>query len=537
MKRIVILGGGFGGVYTALSLEKELKKHRESIEIILVNRENYFTYQPMLSEVVAGSIDILDSVTCLRSLLKHTSIYIREITDIDLNNKSITLSPNFSHKDVIINYDHLVLALGSVTDFRTSPGGIAEHALPFKDLSDAVVLRNRIIDVIETAAQESDPEERKTLLTFVVAGGGFSGVEVVAEINDLARKKAKSYKTIDPKDISVVLVHSKDRLVDKELSPSLGRYCGKLLEKRGVRILYNQKLISCSPYEATIDSGERIKSRTIVSTAPSITNPLLEKLRLSNGSKRISCDSTLQVIGYENVWAIGDCALIPKSPKTPEEYSPPTAQFATRQAPILAHNIKCSILNGKKKLFTFKSLGQMAALGHQKAVGEVFGMKLSGIVAWFLWRFVYLMKIPGISAKLRIAFSWLLGVLLPPDTVQLKSKVKGGFENLHYSDGETIFQSGDIGDYLYVIVEGSVAVIKGDKKITSLSKGEYFGEMALMSEKKRTATIKAIGSCKILAIKKQDFEILMANFSQLKDNFISTESKRLYDLKKKVVGE
>jgi NADH dehydrogenase len=190
MKKIVILGGGFGGVYTALHLEKALKKYRDSIEIILVNRENYFTYQPMLAEVVGGSIDILDSVTCLRSLLKHTSIYIREVTSINTETKEITLSPNFSHKDVIINYDHLVLALGSVTDFRTSPGGLAEHALPFKDLSDALSLRNRIIDVIETAAQESDAKERKTLLTFVVGGGGFSGVEVVAEINDLARKKA-----------------------------------------------------------------------------------------------------------------------------------------------------------------------------------------------------------------------------------------------------------------------------------------------------------------------------------------------------------
>ena len=537
MKRIVILGGGFGGVYTALSLEKEFKKYRESVEIILVNRENYFTYQPMLAEVVGGSIDILDSVTCLRSLLKHTSIYIREITEIDIKRKSITLSPNFSHKDVMIEYDHLVLAMGNVTDFRTSPGGIAEHALPFKDLSDAVQLRNRIIDVIETAAQESDPDERRTLLTFVVGGGGFSGVEVVAEINDLSRKKAKTYKTINPDEISVVLVHSKDRLVDRELSPALGKYCGKLLAKRGIKILYNKRLISCSPYEAILDSGERIKSRTIVSTVPSIPNPLIEGLGLEKKLEKIRCDSTLQAWGQENIWAIGDCALIPKSPKTPEEFSPPTAQFATRQAPILAHNIRCSILGGKKRLFTFKSLGQMAALGHQKAVGEIFGVKISGIIAWFLWRFVYLMKIPGFAAKLKISFSWLLGLLLPSDTVQLKSKIKGGFENLHYADGETIFQTGDIGDFLYVIAEGKVDVIKDDQKITTLTKGEYFGEMALMSEKKRTATIKACGSCKILAIKKQDFNVLMNHFSDLKENFISTENQRLDDLKRKIVGE
>jgi len=537
MKRIVILGGGFGGVYTALALEKLLKKERESVEILLVNRENYFTYQPMLAEVVGGSIDILDSVTCLRSLLKHTSIYIREITDIDIKKQLITLSPNFSHKDTILSYDHLVIALGNVTDFRKSPGGLAEHALAFKDLSDAVALRNRIIDVIETAAQESDPEERKALLTFVVGGGGFSGVEVVAEINDLARKKVKSYKTIRPEDISVILVHSQDRLVDKELSPSLGKYCGRLLEQRGVKILYNKRLISCSSYEAIIDSGERIKSRTVVSTVPSIENPLIEKLDLKRRSKKIECDSTLQVCGYDNLWAIGDCALIPRSPQKENQYSPPTAQFATRQAPILAHNIKCSLLGGKKKLFTFKSLGEMAALGHRKAVGDILGLKISGIVAWLIWRFVYLMKIPGLASKLRISFSWFLEMLLPTDTVQLKSKNKSGFEKLYYSDGDIIFQAGDIGDYLYIIAEGSVEVIKDDQTITTLGKGEFFGEIALISEKRRTATIKALGPCKVLALKKQDFDVLMNHFKDLKKHFLSTEGSRLDDLKRKASGE
>jgi NADH dehydrogenase len=537
MKKIVILGGGFGGVYTALHLEKILKKYRDSIEIILVNRENYFTYQPMLAEVVGGSIDILDSVTSLRSLLKHTSIYIREITAIDIKNKEVTLSPNFSHKDVIISYDHLVIALGSVTDFRTSPGGVAEHALPFKDLSDAVLLRNRIIDVIETAAQESDPQERRTLLTFVVAGGGFSGVEVVAEINDLARSKVKSYKTINPEEVRVVLIHSKDRLVDRELSPSLGKYCGKILKKRGIEILFNQRLVSVTPYEAILDNNTRIKSRTIVSTVPSIQNPLLEVLALEKEFGKIKCSSTLQVLNTENIWAIGDCALIPRCPKTPLEYSPPTAQFATRQAPVLAKNIKKSILGGKESLFTFKSLGQMAALGHQRAVAEIFGIKLSGFIAWFLWRFIYLLKIPGFSAKLRISFSWFLDTLLPSETVQLKAKPKKGFEKLHYADGEIIFQSGDVGDFLYVIAEGKVDVIKDDVKITTLGAGEYFGEMALLSQKRRSATIKAVGACKILAIQKDDFQLLMAHFSDLKENFMKTKTSRTDNLKKIAEGE
>ena len=537
MKKILILGGGFGGVYTALELEKQLKHYRDSIEIILVNRENYFTYQPMLAEVVGGSIDVLDSVTCLRSLLKHTSIYIREIKDIDIKNKEVTLSPSFTHKDVILDYDHLVIALGSVTDFRTSPGGIAEHALPFKDLSDAVSLRNRIIDVIETAAQETDPEERRTLLTFVVAGGGYSGVEVVAEINDLARKKAKSYKTINPDEIKVILIHSKDRLVDKELSPSIGKYCAKLLQKRGIEILFKTRLISATPYEALLNNDTRIKSRTIVSTVPSISNPLIDDIKLEKKWKKIACNSELQVLGKEDVWSLGDCALIPKSYKNPEEFSPPTAQFATRQAKVLAHNIKATILGGKKKQFSFKTLGQMAALGHRKAMGEILGIKVSGIIAWFLWRIVYLLKIPGIGAKFRIAFSWFLDTLIPSDTAQLKAKQKSGFQKLHFADGEIIFQSGDVGSHLYIIIKGEVEVIKNNKIITTLKEGEFFGEMALLSQKKRSATIKAKGPSKILSINKKDFDVLTTHFSILKENLKEIETKRLKHPKRFIEGE
>ena len=268
MKNIVILGGGFGGVYAAKRLEKLFKRRRDEYNIILVSRENYFTYQPMLAEVVGGSLGVLDSVNSLRNLLKKTTIFVREISDIDIDAQQITLSPNFSHTDFILPYDHLVIALGTVTDFRTSPGGLHEHALAFKNLADAFKLRNRLIDVIETAAIEEDQELKKQLLTFVVGGGGFSGVEVVAEINDFSRNLVKKYPTIDPKALRVVLIHSKDRLVDKEMSPSLGRYAEKILKKRGVEIIFNKHLQSATPYEAILEGGEKIETSTIVSTVP-----------------------------------------------------------------------------------------------------------------------------------------------------------------------------------------------------------------------------------------------------------------------------
>ena len=194
-KKIVILGGGFGGVYTAIYLEKALKKDSE-FEIILINKENYFVYQPMLAEVVGGSLGLIDTVSALKKLLPKTTLYIREILDIDMKNQKITLSPEFNHSTVEVSYDHLVIALGNVTDFKGIPG-IHEHALPFKNLADSISIRNQLIEVIEAAACEPDPILRKSLLTFVVGGGGFSGTEVAAEVNDFVRSLVKKYKNLD----------------------------------------------------------------------------------------------------------------------------------------------------------------------------------------------------------------------------------------------------------------------------------------------------------------------------------------------------
>jgi NADH dehydrogenase len=530
-KTILILGGGFGGVYAARRLEKLTKHCRDEIEIVLVNRDNYFVFHPMLAEIVGGSIGILDSVSALRELLPHTHIYVREISEIDIENQMVTLSPNFDHTDLRVHYDHLVLALGNVTDFRNSPGGLHEHSLSFKNLADALKIRNRIIDVIETAAQEDNPKVRKQLLTFIVGGGGFSGVEVVAEINDFARKIIKMYPLVDPKEISVYLIHSKDRLVYKELPPSLGKYCAKILEKRGVQILFNTHLRSATPYEAILDNGKRIPSSTIVSTVPSSCNPLIETLPFEKIKDLILTDETLLVKGTKNIWALGDCAAVPA--KIELHYCPPTAQFAVRQGKCVAENIFSSIKEkGPLKKFSFTALGMMAALGHKRAVAEMFGfIKLSGFIAWIAWRFIYWIKLPGVNRKIKVFITWLLDFIVPQEPVQLKIEYRSGINHLHYASGETIFHKGDVGDYLYIIAKGKVSVLetKDGKEIpiATLEQGQYFGEMALLKEKRRSATVRCIEDCELLAIRKQDFHLLITNFTQLREDFMRTESDRL----------
>ncbi|MBS0584753.1 MAG: FAD-dependent oxidoreductase [Verrucomicrobia bacterium] len=537
-KRIVILGGGFAGVYTARYLEKLFKKERDRYEIVLVNRENYFTFQPMLAEVVGGSLGTLDSVSALYSLLKNTSIYVREISEIDIKQKTITLSPNFNHTDLLLSYDILVLALGNVTDFRHSPGGLHEHALGFKNLADAFKLRNRIIDIVETAANEPDPIIRKQLLTFVVGGGGFSGIEIVAEINDLVRRLIKGRKQIAKEEVRVILVHSKERLAHKELSPALGTYAAKILQNRGVEILFNTQLISATPSEAILNTGFSIKTSTVISTVPPSANPLIEGLPLIKIKDRIATDDTMQVLNRTDIWALGDCAAIPS--KTPMQYCPATAQFAVREAKCAAYNIWASLHQKSPKAFTFKGYGMLISLGHRKAAAELFGgIKISGFIAWVFWRFIYWLKLPKIHRKIRVWISWLLDMIIPQESVQLKTEFHTGIAHLFYTKGETIFHKGDVGNFLYIIKSGKVEVLESsdgkEKQIAVLKEGDFFGEMALLNEKRRLATVRSLEDCEVLALRKSDFQILITQFGALKEQFEKVEKERLKEAQKAIL--
>ncbi len=520
-KKIAILGGGFGGVYTAMYLQKWLKKIPHW-EIVLITRENYFVYQPMLSEVIGGAVGILDTVSPIEQILPQIALVPREIEEIDLEKKEISISPKYTHTHQNIRYDHLVFALGNVTDFRGSIG-LSEHALPFKNLADALRIRNHIIDVIDTAQVTKEVELKKKLLTFVVGGGGFSGTEVAAEINDFVRNLAKSKPNIDPQMIRVVLIHAKERLMDKELSESLSRYAEKILKKKGVEILFNTRLTAATPEEIVLDNGEKINCKTLISTVPVSSNPIIEALPLPKEKGRLKTDPYLQVIGTDHIWAVGDCARIPLPD---EKFCPPTAQFATRQAKVLAKNIIASILGEKKNPFFFKSLGILGALGHRCAVAEILGVKLSGVLAWIIWRTLYWIKLPGISRKIKVAISWFLDTLFPIDAIQLQMTPSQGITKLHFETGDEIFREGDIGDFLYIITEGAVEVIKGGKGIARLKKGEFFGEIALLNQRTRTATIRCTEPTDVLALKKSDFGALVANFKELKETFEKTERER-----------
>ncbi|HEV8471493.1 MAG TPA: FAD-dependent oxidoreductase [Methylomirabilota bacterium] len=522
--RILILGGGFGGVYTALTLEKLLKREiaRGAVELGLVSRENYIVFQPMLPEVISGSIGLTETITPIRRLCPNTNLYTRTIESIDLTHRSVAATATFGSRQCHLHWDHLVIALGNVTSFAGQPG-LPEYALPFKYLGDALALRNRIIHTLEEADIEQDSELRRALLTFVVAGGGFSGVEAVAELNDFVRVAAKSFRNVRPEEIRVVLLHA-GGLILPELPQSLAEFAQRLLARRGVEIRLNTRLAGATVDTALLAGGERIATRTLVSTVPSGPNPLLATLPLKTERGRLVVDATLAVPGHPGVWAVGDCAAAHDA--RTGELCPPTAQHATRQATCVARNIVAALRSAPGQAFAFRALGKMGSLGRRSAVAEIFGVKLSGFLAWFLWRTVYLLKLPGLDRKVRVAVDWTLDFVLKPDIVQLKTERNVGVRREYFEPGQVVFREGDRGDWLYVVTDGEVEVLKrnGGGEPTTLGRlgpGECFGEIALVSDGPRTATVRAVIPTNVLAVDREAFQALFATLPPLRGFFES----------------
>jgi len=523
-KQIVILGGGFGGVYTARCLEKLLPPG--DADISLVNRENYWVYQPMLPEVISGSIALTDVVAPIRRLCPRTNLIMREAEEIDLKNRVITVSPGFRPRQKKIPYDYLVIALGELTNFYGMPG-MLENAMPFRTLADAIALRNHVIHVLEEADVEEDADLRRRLLTFVVGGGGFSGVEVTAELNDFVRAVKKNYLRLRNEQVRCVLVHSRGRILP-EMADPLALFAQKILRKRGVEIILNDRLVAATSEKAILKSGLEIPSKTIISTVPATAPPILAKLDCAKDKTKLLVSTALELQGYEGqVWALGDCASI----KTVSGKSvPPTAQHATREASTCAINIARAIRGGTPSGFAFEGLGTLASLGHGSAVAQIFGLKISGILAWFLWRTIYLAKIPGIKSKVRIGMDWLIHLLFPPDLAQTKVDAGSAIKKQHFEPGDIVFHQGDLGDSVYVIERGECQVLReadgATTQLATLQAGDYFGEMALLSDKSRNATIQARTALEVLLIPKADFDILRKSVPAFGEVFHSLARQR-----------
>jgi NADH:quinone reductase (non-electrogenic) len=414
-KRILILGGGFAGAYAAWHLEKRLGR-AAGVELVLVSRENFVLFTPMLHEVAGADVAVTDIVQPLRKMLRHTRVAIADVEAIDLAKRQVRIRHCDLPTPYDVTYDQLVLALGAVTNFYHIPG-LAEHALTMKTLGDAILLRNRVIDALELADNQVDETARQTTLTVVIAGGGFAGVETIGAVNDFLRDAMKFYPHLKADMVRVVLVHPGE-VVLPELGESLGRYAERKQAARGVEIRLKTKVAGYDGHEVTLDDGTKIATRTLIWTAGTTPAPVLASLPCALQHGRVITDEFLQVPNFPGVWALGDCAFVP-DPFNPGKPYPPTAQHAVRQGAVLAKNIVAVMCGEKPQPFRFKILGLLASIGRRNAVAEILGFSFSGIVAWCLWRGTYLSKLPGIQKKVRVALDWLLDLFFSKDIVQL----------------------------------------------------------------------------------------------------------------------
>ena len=506
-KRIVILGGGFGGAYTARHLGSMLKPGEASVT--LINRENYSVYQPMLPEVISGTIGFTDVVSPIRQLSPRTELITREVESIDLKNKIVTVSPGFRPRSMEVPYDYLVIALGGSTDYSGKPG-LLEHAKPFRTLADALSLRSHLIHVLEEAEFEDDPQFRKKLLTFVVAGGGFSGVEVIAELHDFV--SSNNYPRLRSEKIRCILVHSGDRILP-EITDRLAVFAHRLLAKRGVEIRLLDRLVTATSERAILKSAVEIPTKTIISTVPSAIAPVLRQLDCAKDNHRLQVNRKLELVGYEGqVWALGDCALIVTKSGNPV---PPTAQHATREAKTVAGNVAACLRGGASSEFDFEGLGKLGSLGRYSAVADILGIRVSGFPAWLLWRTMYLMKMPSLYRKVRIGLDWMIALLFQPDLVQVRDVRESSLARQHFEPGDLVFVQGELGDCVYVIEKGECEVFRErDGKVEHLAvlhADDYFGEMAVLSDSTRNATVLARTPMDVLLIPRSEFHVLKSS--------------------------
>ena len=413
--RIVILGGGFAGVTTAEHLEQEFGPD-PSVEITLVSDTNALLFTPMLAEVATSSLEPTHISSPLRTSLRRTNVVRGGVDAIDLERRRVLLrSDGGSSGDDEISYDHLVLALGSVSNYL-GMDSLRKNALDFKTLADAIRIRNHTIDMFERADRETDPEIRRPMLNFVVAGGGFAGAELAGGLNDFVRGMLALYPNVSKEEVRVTVLHSRNRILP-ELSESLAAYALERMDARGVTFKLNTRVADARRGVVVLDSGEEIRAETLVWTAGTTPNPLLKDLPVGRDKRgAVPVDENLAVPDHAGVWALGDCAAVTDA-KTGKP-CPPTAQFALREAYTLAHNIHASVRGRPPRAFHFSGLGTLAVVGHHTACAEIKGLRFSGLLAWMMWRAIYLSKLPGLERKVRVFVDWNIELFFPRDIVQ-----------------------------------------------------------------------------------------------------------------------
>ncbi|MGI8576072.1 MAG: NAD(P)/FAD-dependent oxidoreductase [Egibacteraceae bacterium] len=413
--RVLIAGGGYVGVHTAMRLQKRLRAGE--IEIVLVNPENFMLYQPLLPEVASGTLEPRHGVVPLRQTLRSTHLVSGRLEGLQPERRVADIARE-DGRHIELEYDHVVIGVGSLLRVLPIPG-LAENAVGFNSVAEAIYLRNRVLAQMEQAADESDLERRRRNLTFVFVGGGYSGVEALAELEDMARACLPYYSHLSREDMRWVLIEATDRILPV-VEPKLSAYALTELRRRGIKVYLNTTLDSAEDCHLQLSNGEAFDAETLVWTAGIMPNPVVGELGLpTDDMGRLPVDEFLRVAGAENVWAAGDCAAVPDLVN--EETCPPTAQHALRQGRQLGENVAKVIRGEQPEPFRYRALGQMVTLGERKAVAQVLGKPFSGFVPWFMRRGYYAWNIPTWNRSVRVLVDWTVGLAFRRDVVHLGS--------------------------------------------------------------------------------------------------------------------
>lgn len=488
--RVVVVGGGFAAVKFAKTLRSKLRA--SDCEIVVFNRENHMVFHPLLADVAGASINVDAAATPLRQMLPGVNCRTERVTRIDLAASQI----EYDDGSGVLNclpYDQVVIACGAESNLGIIPG-MTEYAFAFKVMRDAIALRQHIVQQMEKAEAATDPAQKLQHLSFMIVGAGFSGVEVAGEVNELVRSSTRFYRNFRKQDVVVTLVHSQDRILP-EVAPTLAEFARKKMEKAGVTILLNARAVTATHEGVELNNGQMLKGATIVCTIGTTISPLVQYLDVPKEKGRIRTTPDMRIEGQTSAWALGDCARIINA--FDNQPSTPTGQFAERQGRQAALNLVRILKSEPTRPFRFKVLGQLCSIGGYQAVAEMFGMRVSGFLAWFLWRSVYLFKLPSWSRRMKVGLDWAWDLLFPRDLSFLNTDSAQNVAHAYYRPGDFIHRQGDPARVFSIIEEGEVEILKATdaehepKLIAVLGKGDFFGEGALLGHRPHETNVRA----------------------------------------------
>ena len=526
--RVIVVGGGFAAVKFAKTLRSKLRA--SECDILLFSRENHMVFHPLLADVAGASINADAAAAPLRQMLPGVECRTERVHRIDLHSSEIEFDDGTGALSRL-HYDHVVIACGAESNLGIIPG-MTDHAFGFKVMRDAIDLRQHIVHQMEHAEAATDPERRRWHLSFIIVGAGFSGVEVGGEINELVRSSTRFYRNFRKEDVVVTLVHSQDQILP-EVAPKLREFARKKMEKAGVTILLNTRAVAATHEGVQLDNGQMLRGGTIACTIGTAPSHIIQALDVAKEHGRIRTTRDMRIDGQTSAWAIGDCAYIVNA--FDNKPSPTTAQFAERQGRQAALNLVRVLKGEPTQPFHFKALGQLCSIGGYQAVAEMLGMRVSGFLAWFLWRGVYLFKLPTWSRRIKVALDWFWDFIFPRDLGFLNTDTTQQATHAYYRPGDFIHRQGEPARVFSIIEDGQVEVLQKDsqtlqtKVIGVLGKGDFFGEGALLGNRPHETSIRARSAVHLRQVGSALFSELAGSFAPLRDQLVQAVTRRSGD--------